>query len=142
MVQVAEQEQVAALTEPAPARGFERAGRPAARRPRRERRTAKKLVGYTPEEFAEVCAQARRCGMPPARFIREVSLGAVVRPRRTEAADALVRELARIGTSLAELRRGIGRDAAAAGGAPGATASEAKLDAALAALDAALDRIG
>jgi hypothetical protein len=106
---------------------------PTSRR-RRERRTAKKLVSFTPEELDAVAARALACGRTPARFIREASLGAVPKARRHETADALVRELARVGNSLNQLAR--------AANVSDRGVDAARLAEALAALDAAIDRIG
>lgn len=78
---------------------------PARRAPRvrKERRTAKKLVSYTPEEFAQVLERAAACGLPLARYIRETSLGAVPRARRGRAENQAIRELTRIGNTLNQL---------------------------------------
>lgn len=67
------------------------------------RRTEKSLVRFTPEEFAVVVARARTCGRAPARFIREVALGAVPRERRSAINAELIRQLARIGNNLNQL---------------------------------------
>lgn len=58
---------------------------------------------FTPDEFAVVVARARTCGRAPARFIREVALGAVPRERRSAANAELLRQLARIGNNLNQL---------------------------------------
>ncbi len=69
----------------------------------RPRRTAKSLVRFTPDEFAIVAERARTCGRAPARFIREVALGAVPRERRSAVNADVVRQLARIGNNLNQL---------------------------------------
>jgi hypothetical protein len=43
------------------------------------------------------------CGLPIARFVREVSLGAVPKERRHRVLDELIRQLARIGNNLNQL---------------------------------------
>lgn len=104
----------------------------------RERRQPRK-IRYTVAEWSNVVARALSCGMPAARFVREVSLGAVPRARpslvHAEAIRVLVRVAERLrqadhsrvdshhGTDLSELvteivgaveqldRRGRGEDA-------------------------------
>lgn len=66
-------------------------------------RTAAKVIRFSPEELARITARAHACGRTPARFIRETALGAMPKARRHDDRDALLRELARIGSSLAQL---------------------------------------
>jgi hypothetical protein len=46
---------------------------------------------------------ARTCGRPPARYVREASLGSAPKVRRGREHDDLIHELGRIGTSLNRL---------------------------------------
>jgi hypothetical protein len=72
------------------------------------RRTHATLVRYAPEELALVRERARARGLPTARFIREASLGAAPRARHVGhvgVSDALLRELARVTSSLSQLAR-------------------------------------
>ena len=87
---------------------------------------------FTPDEFAVVVVRARTCGRAPARFIREVALGAVPRERRSAANAELVRQLARIGNNLNQL---VSRANS------GAALPAAALDEALAELLAAVRRL-
>ena len=66
-------------------------------------RTAAKLIRFAPDELARITARAHACGRTPARFIRETALGAMPKARRHDDRDALLRELARIGSSLTQL---------------------------------------
>ena len=70
---------------------------------RATKRTAASLVRFTPEEFRAVTERARECGLPPARYLREVALGAIPKARRSPANAELIRHLARIGTDLRQL---------------------------------------
>lgn len=105
-----------------------------ANRLRRERRTAKKLVSFTPEELRAVAARAAECGRTPGRFIREVSIGVVPKARRNGAEQEIVRHLARIGNNLNQLAR----EANASARFP----DEARIDAALAEIHAIIGRLG
>ena len=49
--------------------------------------------------------QAQATGRPPARYVREASLGAAPKARRNRESDELIRELGRIGTALTHLAR-------------------------------------
>ena len=60
-------------------------------------------VRSSPSELRAVTERARACGRPVARYIREASLGAVPRARRTHASDDVIRQLARLATRLAAL---------------------------------------
>ncbi len=69
------------------------------------RRTAAKLIRYTPEELTRVTDRARACGRPVACYVRECSLGAVPKARHAYGNAEVIRALARIGNVLAELTR-------------------------------------
>lgn len=112
---------------------LEPGARPASRR-RRERRTAKKLVSFTPEELQAVAARAAECGRTPGRFIREVSVGVVPKARRNGAEQEVIRQLARIGNNLNQLAR----EANASSRFP----DEARIDAVLAEIHAIIGRLG
>ena len=67
------------------------------------RRSCAKLIRFAPDELAAVLARARAAGRPVACYIRESSIGATPRVRRSELNDALVRELERTTTRLFKL---------------------------------------
>lgn len=90
-------------------------GRPPRREPRK--------VRYSDPEWATIVERARECGKAPARYVREVSLGAVPKARRSHANAELVRELGRVGIALRHLAAAA-RDA---GQAPDAAALEGTL---------------
>lgn len=69
------------------------------------RRTAAKLIRYTPEEINLVADRARACGRPVACYVRECSLGALPRARRAHGDAEVIRSLARIGNVLSDLAR-------------------------------------
>lgn len=69
------------------------------------RRTAAKLIRYTPEELGLVTDRAHACGRPVACYVRECSLGAVPKARHAHRDAEEIRALARIGNILAELTR-------------------------------------
>jgi hypothetical protein len=52
------------------------------------RRTAAKLVRFTPDELAAVHRRAHACGRTSARFFREAALGAIPKARHHETAIA------------------------------------------------------
>jgi hypothetical protein len=60
-------------------------------------------IRYTAAEWAAIVAHARACGRPPARYVREISLGALPKARPGRANDEIIRELGRIGTVLTRL---------------------------------------
>jgi hypothetical protein len=62
-------------------------------------------IRYTPAEWALIVVQAQATGRPPARYIREASLGAAPKARRNRENDEMIRELGRIGTALTHLAR-------------------------------------
>ena len=72
---------------------------------RGERRDHPKLIRYSAAELQVVAQRARDCGRPVARYIRETSLGAVPRARRTAMSDIVIRQLARAATRLTHLSR-------------------------------------
>ena len=67
------------------------------------RRTVRIPVRYTPTEIAAVRERARAVGLPPAVFVRQISLGAAHRARRHHVVDELISHLARIGHELTQL---------------------------------------
>ena len=80
-------------------------------------RVARK-IRYTDGEWDTILERARACGQPPARYVRDVSLGAVPKIGRVQATAPLVHELGRIGNALTALaaqeRAGGGQERAAA----------------------------
>ena len=60
-------------------------------------------IRYTEAEWSLVVDRARATGRPPARYVREVSLGATSKVRRGREHDDLIYELGRIGTTLTRL---------------------------------------
>jgi hypothetical protein len=80
----------------------QQAGFPAARRGKRDN---PKLIRYSAAELSIVAQRARDSGRPVARFIREASLGAAPRARRTAVSDVIIRQLARVANHLTELSR-------------------------------------
>jgi hypothetical protein len=69
-----------------------------------EKRNPRK-IRYRESEWAQIVARARECRMPPARYVREVSLGVVPRARRNRTEDRIIVELGRIGNNLNQLAR-------------------------------------
>lgn len=69
------------------------------------RRTIRKTVLWTPEEWRHIEAAAERRGVPPARYVREGAL-AVKLPARTRArgAHALLGQFRRVQNNLRQLR--------------------------------------
>lgn len=70
-----------------------------------ETRSIVKLIRYTPSEHQAVANHARACGLPFARYVRETSLGAIPRIKRTNANAELIRQLSHIGNNLNQLAR-------------------------------------
>jgi hypothetical protein len=70
-----------------------------------ERRSVAKLIRFTPSELERVLDQAQASGRPVACFIREASLGSRPRMKNGSAGDAIVHQLARLGTRLRVLAR-------------------------------------
>ena len=60
-------------------------------------------IRYTAAEWGRIMELARASGRPPARYVREASLGAAPRVRRSQANEDVIRELGRIGTALIRL---------------------------------------
>ena len=60
-------------------------------------------IRFTDAEWALVVSRARECAKPPARYVREVALGAVPKARRSHSNAELIRDLGRIGNTLARL---------------------------------------
>jgi hypothetical protein len=63
-------------------------------------RTVRIAVRYTPAEAAAMRDRAHACGLLPARFIRETSLGATPRVRVHHTVHELIHHLARIGNDI------------------------------------------
>jgi hypothetical protein len=77
----------------------------------RDTRQARK-IRYTDAEWDAIVERARACGQPPARYVRDVSLGVVPKIGRAQANAPVVHELGRIGkalTALAAQERAQGR---------------------------------
>ena len=90
-------------------------------------------IRYTALEWAAIVEQARSCGRPPARYVRETSLGSGPKARRGRENDELIHELGRIGTSLSRL--------ATTAKAEGATSQQDRVEAVLTDLLAAVRRL-
>ena len=84
-------------------------------------------------EWAAIVDHARACGRPPARYVREASLGSAPKARRGREHDDLVHELGRIGTSLSRL--------ASTAKTEGALSQQERVEAALSDLLAAVRRL-
>ncbi len=70
------------------------------------RRTVAKLIRFSPSELERVLDQAKASGRPVASFIREAALGSRPRMRNgSTVGDAIVHQLARLGTRLRTLAR-------------------------------------
>ena len=76
---------------------------------------------------------ARTCGRPPARYVREASLGSAPKTRRGREHDDLIHQLGRIGTSLNRL--------ASTAKTEGALSQQERVEAALGDLLAAVRRL-
>jgi hypothetical protein len=90
-------------------------------------------VRYTEAEWLAVVERAHAAGRPPARYVREVSLGATPKMRRGREHDEIVHELGRIGTTLTRL--------SAAAAEAGLASQHARIEAALAELLAVVRRV-
>ena len=75
-------------------------------------------IRYSDAEWATIAARARECGKAPARYVREVSLGAVPRTKRSHSNAELIRELGRVANTLARLASAQSDGAAASEHAP------------------------
>ncbi len=91
-------------------------------------------IRYTAAEWSAVVEQARAAGRPPARYVRETSLGAVPRARRNWENDEVIHELGRIGTALMRL--------ASTAKESGLASDQRAIEAALQELLAAVRRLG
>lgn len=78
------------------------------------RRTLRKPTRWTPEEWAQIEESARRCDVPPARYVREAALGRAPPershpvPRATDdrvRGNALLNQLSRVLSNLRQLTR-------------------------------------
>ena len=90
-------------------------------------------IRYTGAEWGRIMELARASGRPPARYVRETSLGTVPKAVRREN-DDLIHELGRIGTILSQL--------AAAAKAAGIASQQTTIQAALTELLTAVRRLG
>lgn len=72
------------------------------RHPSGQQREPRK-IRFTSAEWQIIAERARACGKPPARYVRETSLGATPRPRNSQTNAELIRELGRIGMALTHL---------------------------------------
>ena len=90
-------------------------------------------IRYTTVEWAAIVERARSCGRPPARYVRETSLGLAPRARRGRENEEVIHELGRIGTSLSQL--------ASTARESGAASHQARVEAALADLLAAVRQL-
>ncbi len=89
-------------------------------------------IRYTSAEWRRIMELARASGRPPARYVRETSLGTVPKTVRREN-DDLIHELGRIGTTLSQL--------AATARAAGIAAQQTPVEAALSELLTAVRRL-
>jgi hypothetical protein len=96
-------------------------------------RPHQRVIRFTDVELAQLRERARITGRPLARYVRETALGVVPEVPRGAADAELIRHLARVGNDLNQLAR--------EANAGHAFDSAEKLDAALAALNAVLDRL-
>ena len=62
-------------------------------------------IRYRDSEWELIVARARECRKPPARYVREVSLGVVPRARRNRIEDRIIVHLGQIGNNLNQLAR-------------------------------------
>ena len=60
-------------------------------------------IRYTDAEWSVIVERARACGRPPARYVRETSLGSALKPRQSQINASLIRDLGRIGVALQRL---------------------------------------
>ena len=78
------------------------------------RRREPRKIRYSDAEWAIIAGRARECGRAPARYVREVSLGAVPKARRSHANAELVRELGRVANVLTQVAGTLRESAAGA----------------------------
>jgi hypothetical protein len=69
------------------------------------RRRKPRKIRYHEHEWDVVVAHARACGIPPATFVRNVSLGARPRASRNRLENEFILRLGRIATDLHRLAR-------------------------------------
>lgn len=62
-------------------------------------------IRYTDAEWSLITERARTCGRPPARYVREISLGIAPKVRNNPTLDGFIHELGRVGTSLSQVAR-------------------------------------
>jgi hypothetical protein len=72
----------------------------------KERRAARK-IRFTAAEWRVVEERAHACGRAPARYVREVALGAVPKVSRTRANAPIIRELGALTLELQRVRRSL-----------------------------------
>lgn len=120
-----------------------RPGDDPAERQRNAKRIARK-IRFSPEEWERVRDRAIACGKAPARYVRDVALGSVPRPRSSVTNAPTVRELARIGNTLRTLleRSYQKTDGASTDPAGAGQSMEARLHEALAELLAVVRALG
>lgn len=78
------------------------------------RRREPRKIRYSDAEWAIIAGRARECGRAPARYVREVSLGAVPKARRSHANAELIRELGRVCNVLTQVAGALRESDAAA----------------------------
>lgn len=69
----------------------------------KERRVVRK-IRFSGAEWAVVEERARSCGRAPARYVREVALGAVPKMSRTRANAPIIRELGALAAAVQRVR--------------------------------------
>ena len=62
-------------------------------------------IRYRDAEWDLIVARARECRKPPARYVREVSLGVIPRARRNRIEEGIIHQLGRIGNNLNQIAR-------------------------------------
>ena len=73
-------------------------------------------IRFTDAEWDMIVERAHSCGKPPARYVREVSLGIVPKASRAHLTAGLIHQLGRLGTlltSIAAQERSLGNRPAA-----------------------------
>lgn len=105
----------------------------------KERRAVRK-IRFSGAEWALVEERARACGRAPARYVRDVALGAVPKVSRTRANAPIIRELGALAAALQRVRQGLsspdsgGANASGSGLHPGASGIGGDTDAELGAV--------
>ena len=90
-------------------------------------------IRYTAAEWASIVQRARACRRPPARYVRETSLGAAPKTVHNQQNDDVIHELGRVGTTLSRL--------ASQAKESGVLSQQAMIEAALAEILAAVRRL-